>query len=110
MNNQPITIFSNFGEVPIEIGFDFLFSNERNIISVSGGKLYMMQGRMYYIPVFSPNFVDNINSDEYIIKVPSDVASRFDIRYIKDNLACIVPIRHNAILRNNEKLCILTKM
>jgi len=103
---QPIYIKAKFSEEIVGIGYEFLATGEQNIISASNGKIYMLQGRQYYIPV------DNleIDSDNYNIKVHSDAADRFDVRYIKDGLAAVVPIRHNTILKNGERICILTPL
>lgn len=99
----PIYINANFGDGIVEIGYTFLGTGEQNVISVSNGKLYMLQDRQYYVPVDK----SDIDSDKYNIKVTSEAADRFDVRYIKDGLAAIVPIRHNSILRNDERLCVL---
>ncbi len=109
-NNErdlPETIYVNalFDTNITDIGYEFLATGEKNLVTVSNGKLYMLQGRQYYVPVDT-----NVNSDRYNIKVHSDAADRFDVRYIVDSLAAVVPIRHNTILKSGERLCILTKL
>ena len=100
-----IHVNAQFSDEIVEIGYVFLANGEQNVVSVSNGKLHMMQGRQYYIPVNK-----EIDSDEYNIKVHSDAADRFDVRFVKDNFAAIVPTRHNTILKTGEKLCILTPL
>lgn len=104
VNKSPIFINAIFSEEIIEIGYTFLATGEQNILSVSNGRIHMLQGRMYYIPIGR----EDIDSDNYNIKVHSDIADRFDVRYIKNGLAAVVPIRHNCILKNGERLCVLT--
>jgi hypothetical protein len=99
---QPIFINANFGDNIVEIGYTFLSTNEQHVVAASNGRLQLLQGRQYYIPVNK-----QIDSDNYNIKIHSDVADRFDVRFVKDFLAAIVPIRHNTILKNGEKLCVL---
>jgi hypothetical protein len=98
----PIFINADFGENIVEIGYIFLSTNEQHVVSVSNGRLQLLQGRQYYIPVNK-----QIDSDNYNIKVHSDIADRFDVRFVKDALAAVVPIRHNTILKTGEKLCVL---
>ena len=102
IDKSPIFINAKFSEEIIEIGYTFLATNEQNIVSASNGRIHLLQGRQYYIPVSK-----DVDSDNYNIKVHGDVADRFDIRFIKDKLAAVVPIRHNAVLKNGEKLCVL---
>lgn len=105
VKTQPIFVNANFSEEIVEIGYTFLATNEQNVVSASNGRLHLLQGRMYYIPINK-----DVDSDNYNIKVHSDAADRFDIRFIKDKLAAVVPIRHNAVLKNGERLCILTPL
>jgi hypothetical protein len=105
LNENNIFISANFNTSnTIDIGYIFLTTGEQKIIKASNGKINMLQGRLYYIPI---NADKQINSDMYNIKVPSEIAERFDVRFIKDGYAAIVPIKHNAVLKNGERLCIL---
>ena len=106
VKSQPIYINAKFSDQIIEIGYTFLATGEQNILSVSNGRMNLLQGRLYYIPIDK----GNINSDEYNIKVHSDASSRFDIRFVRDGLAAVVPILHNAILKTGERLCVLTPL
>jgi hypothetical protein len=102
-----VVVKSNFGEGIIEIGYIFLATNEQQITKFSGGKITLKQQRMYYIPIEDKT----LDSDKFdIIKVPSEVSDRCNVRYIKHGFACIEVIRHNSILKNNEVLCILSKI
>jgi len=85
----------------VELGYILLATNEQNVVTVSNGRINLLQGRMYYIPIND----SNINSDAFNIKIHSDVADRIDVRFVKDGFACVVPIRHNVILKTGEKLC-----
>jgi hypothetical protein len=102
-----IVVRANFGEGIIDIGYIFLATNEQQITKFSGGKITLKQQRMYYIPI-EDKILDSDKFD--IIKVPSEVSDRCNVRYIKHGFACIEVIRHNSILKNNEVLCTLSKI
>jgi hypothetical protein len=105
-DHKNIVVRANFGEGIVDIGYIFLATNEQQITKFSGGKITLKQQRMYYIPIADKQ----LDSDQYdIIKVPSDVSDRCNVRYIKYGFACIEVIRHNSILKNNEVLCTLSK-
>ena len=106
ISKNNIFINANFGNEIVEIGYTFLATGEQNVLSASNGMVHLLHGRMYYVPIGK----NDIDSDNYNIKVHADVADRFDIRYIKDGLAAVVPIRHNTILKNGERLCVLTPL
>ena len=97
-------ISAEFGEAIDKIGYVHLATNEENVITISGGKMQLLHNRMYYIPVNNKE----INSDNGSIKITSDIAERFDVRFVRDGFACLVPIKHNATLKNGERLCIVT--
>ena len=101
---QSVFVHADFGVNISEIGYTHLATGEQNIVAVSNGKFHMLQGRIYYIPVN----IKNVKSDEYIIKVPSISAEIFDVRFVTDGLAAVVPLKHNSIVKNGERLCILT--
>ena len=63
----------------------------------------LLTGRIYYIPV-----KEGYNSDCFnIIKVYSDFSNKFDVRFVKDNFICIIPLQHGAMIKNNDKICSL---
>ncbi|MDD4081838.1 MAG: hypothetical protein PHD05_00490 [Sphaerochaetaceae bacterium] len=108
MNENKIFISANFNSSnTVDIGYVFLTTNEQKIIKASNGKINLLQGRLYYIPTDADKTID---SDNYNIKVPSEIAERFDIRFIKDGFAAVIPVKHNAILKTGERLCILTSI
>ena len=98
---KTVFILTKFPDTITEIGYVFLANNEQNTVTVSNGRINLLQGRMYYIPIDK----ENINSDKFNIKIHSDVADRVDVRFVKDGFACVVPIRHNVVLKIGEKLC-----
>jgi len=98
---KTVFILTKFPDTITKIGYVFLANNEQNTVTVSNGRINLLQGRMYYIPIDK----ENINSDKFNIKIHSDVADRVDVRFVKDGFACVVPIRHNVVLKIGEKLC-----
>ena len=99
--SKNIFILAKFSDAIVELGYVFLATNEQNIVTASNGRINLLQGRMYYIPIDK----SNIDSDAFNIKIHSDVADRIDVRFVKDGFACVVPIRHNVTLKTGEKLC-----
>jgi len=74
-------------------------------IAASGRELRLLQNRLYMIPVDCDK---NVNSDDWTdIKVMSDMSSLIDVRYIKDGLACVMPLTHNVKIRQGNRLAIL---
>ena len=37
----------------------------------------------------------------------SQTTDKYDVKYIKDGVACIDPILHNAIIEDAQQLCVL---
>jgi hypothetical protein len=99
--SKNIFVLADFSDTIVELGYVFLATNEQNVIKASNGRVNLLQGRMYYIPINNLT----INSDTFNIKIHSDVADRIDVRFVKDGFACVVPIRHNVVLKTGEKLC-----
>lgn len=95
-------IKAGFGDGIIEIGYVFLATGEQQLVSASNGRIHLLLGRMYYIPIGK-----TVDSDDYIIKIHSEAAARFDIRFIRDGFAAVVPLLHNSVLKTGEKLCML---
>ena len=74
-------------------------------ISAVGKELRLLQNRQYMIPV---DCDETINSDEYNIKVMSDMSDTIDVRYVKNSVACVIPLKHNIKLYQNDRLAILS--
>lgn len=73
-------------------------------VVASGGELRLLQNRLYFVPVNT-----DANSDEYShIKVMSDISDSIDVRYIKEGLACIIPLKHNVKIYNNIRIAVLS--
>jgi len=86
------------------LGFIHSATGETNKISIVNGKIQLMQNRIYFVPVNT-----DANSDDYKnLKIPSDIADKIDIRYIKDKFACITVLQHNTIIKNEQRLCIMS--
>jgi len=84
ITSKPNNIFINadFDEGIVEIGYVFLATNETKYCKNINGRINLLQGRMYYIPINNTT----VDSDNYNIKVHSDIADRADVRFIKDGL------------------------
>lgn len=74
-------------------------------IVASNKQLALLQNRFYFIPV---DCDETINSDEYsVIKVFSEFADCIDVRYIKNGVACILPLKHNFKIKQGMQLAIM---
>jgi hypothetical protein len=94
------TIQTNFTDGN-QIEYKLSATGEKSVCCIAEGVLKMMLGRLYYVPVNS-----EINTDEKDFKILSDVSEKLDIRYIKNKIACVVPLQHNIKLEKNQDLCI----
>ena len=102
-SHPPIIVNIAFTKSVEPISYQMVSNQERGKVNTSSGKLRLIHGRFYYIPVDT-----TIDSDEYHnIKVYSDVATIMDVKYIKDGYACILPMTHNVIIEHGLRLCTL---
>ena len=102
-SHSPIIVNIAFTKSVEPISYQMVSNQERGKVNTSSGKLRLIHGRFYYIPVDT-----TIDSDEYHnIKVYSDVATIMDVKYIKDGYACILPMTHNVIIEHGLRLCTL---
>ena len=62
----------------------------------------LLRGRIYYVPVKEKH----INSDKFeTLKIYSSMSSKIDVRFVKDGMACIVPLQHGVILKTTQHIC-----
>lgn len=102
-NNIPI--FVSFKKNSIQIDYTVGATGQRDKIIASNKSLRMMHGRSYMIPIDKPE----MNSDSRNIKMFSDIADLLDVRFVKDGIACVVPLRHNITINDGQRLCVLSK-
>jgi hypothetical protein len=86
------------------IGYIFNSTGEKNVSKIIDGKIQMMQGRTYYIPIKNKE-IDS--DDEFSIRVLSNFADKIDVRFVKQGFACVIPLHHNTILRSGQEICTL---
>ena len=98
-DNSIIDIKVDFKESQ-QITFILTSTGQKNITCVSDEHLCMMLGRLYYIPVNT-----KLDSDNYYLKVLGNIADQIDVRYIRDGIACILPLRHNIKLIIGQQIC-----
>lgn len=100
---KPTTIHIYFKTNSDRISIRSKATGEKSTVVAANKKLHLIHGRLYFIPVDS-----KVNSDEYgNIKEFSQTTEKFDIRYVKDGVACVDPIQHNAIIEDGQQLCVL---
>lgn len=78
-------------------------TGEKNKVAAANKKIRLIHGRLYFIPIDK-----EINSDDYgNIKQYSETSDKFEVLYVKDGLACVDPILHNALIEEGQRLCII---
>ena len=80
-----------------KIDYKLCATGEKSVTCVSNNILNLMHGRIYYVPVDQ-----EFDSDENNFRILSNVADKIQIQYIKDQMACVIPIQHNIGLENGE--------
>jgi len=100
---KPATIHVNFTSNSDKIKITSKATGEKSVVVAANKKIHLIHGRLYFIPVDS-----EVNSDEYgNMKQFSHTTDKYDVKYIKNGIACIDPILHNAIIENSQQLCVL---
>lgn len=100
---KPSTIHVKFKTGGDQVKFVLQATNEQNIVIAANRKLQLIQGRTYYVPVDT-----DVNSDEYgNMKIYSDISEKIDVRYVKDGIACVYPLKHNIFIEDKQQLCVL---
>ena len=100
---KPSTIHVNFSSNSDKIKIQSKATGEKNVVVAANKKIHLIHGRLYFIPVDS-----EVNSDEYgNMKQFSETTDKYDVKYIKNSIACIDPILHNAIIEDTQQLCVL---
>lgn len=102
LETKRISVNIKLPETITKVGYVLNPTGETNYTSVINGKIRLMQNRTYYIPIDT-----DVDSDEYFIKVPSEIAEKIDVRFVKDGYACVIPLQHNISLRNGQRICFL---
>ena len=75
--------------------------NHNDTVVATNKELRLIQNKFYYIPVS-----ETVNSDDYDnLKIFSDMADIIDVRHIKDGIACVMPLKHNILLSDGDRLC-----
>ena len=99
----PTTVHVKFETNGDQVKFVLQATNQENHVIAANKKLQLIQGRMYYVPVDT-----DADSDEYgNMKIYSDISEKIDIRYVKNSHACVIPLKHNIFIENNQTLCVL---
>jgi len=100
---KPATIHVKFSSNSDKIKIKSKATSEKNVVVAANKKIHLIHGRLYFIPVDS-----GVNSDEYgNMKQFSATTDKYDVKYIKDGVACVDPILHNAIIEDSQQLCVL---
>jgi hypothetical protein len=100
--SNKINIFIEFPKPAYQVEC-VLSTGYKDKVVAASNSLRLLQNRLYFIPVNDKT----VNSDEYTIKVMSDVSSDIDVRYIKDGLACIMSLKHNVKISQGDRIAVL---
>lgn len=100
---QPATVHVQFVGTTEHIQIKSKATGEMNRVAAANKKIRLIHGRLYFIPVDQ-----KINSDEYgNIKQYSETSDKFEVLYVKEGVACIDTILHNALIEDGQRICII---
>ena len=97
-----VNIFIDFPKSSLQVTC-ILSTGYQDKVVVASNSLRLLQNRLYLIPINEKL----INSDDYNIKVMSDMAQNIDVRYVKDGFACVQSIKHNVKINNGDRIAVL---
>ena len=101
----PIFIKTKFGSKTQPVQFTIIATGQTGNTSISGGKLRLIYGRIYFLPIDTDK---SINSDDFAnMKMFSDMSDKIDVRYINNQYAAIIPLQNNIMLSDDTRLCVL---
>jgi hypothetical protein len=83
-----------------KITFVATATGEKSSIVSTKGKITLIRGRQYYIPVNTNSGLDDHN----VFKTLGYLNEVIDIRNIRDNVAVIIPIIHNTTIEDGLEL------
>jgi hypothetical protein len=105
-NNQYSAVISvkvNFPDVGARVTAISQATGQSDELIAANGRLKLISGRFYYVPVEPV-----VNSDEFEhMKIMSKIADKIDVKFVKDGLACIMPLQNGIDLMQGTDLCIL---
>ena len=70
----------------------------------SSSRLRLFIGRIYYLPVDLPKEISTEN-----LKVDIDLADKIDVKVVKNGYACVIPLVHNVMLVDGQRIAIITE-
>jgi len=96
-------ILINFEKNVTPINCIITATNHKDKVIAINQEIRLLQNRFYFIPVNT-----DINSDDYDnIKMFSDMSDNIDIRYIKNGIASIMALKHNILIKDKQRLCVV---
>ncbi len=96
-------ILINFEKNVTPIDCTITATNHKDKVIATNREIRLLQNRFYFIPVNT-----DINSDDYDnIKMFSDMSDNIDIRYIKNGIASIMALKHNILIKDKQRLCVV---
>lgn len=82
------------------INFITTATGEKSNMISTRGKISLIRGRQYHIPVNTKDTVDGHN----VFKPVGFLNEQIDIRNIRDGFAVIIPIIHNTIIEDGMEI------
>lgn len=104
-SSGPITVNIKLDKHSVYVDYVIAATNQSEKVIAANKEIRLMHGRFYMVPVYCDPSVDSDNFG--YMKVFSDVADIIDVRYVKNGVACIMPLAHNIVLKDGQRLCAL---
>ena len=101
----PVTVNIKLDKHSVNVDYIIAATKQTEKVIAANNEIKLMHNRFYFIPVDCDSAVD---SDSFgYMKIFSDVANYIDVRYVKDGVACVMPLTHNVTLKHGQRLCAL---
>lgn len=98
MSEEQITNMIKFKIPPsTRITFIATFNGEVGHLKIVDGKIFLLRGRVYKIPVNTDLKLD----DHYILKIKGSLKEFIDVRNIEDGIATVIPLIHNVVVTDD---------
>ena len=104
-NSSPVFIYTKFGNTTTTINFVITATGQYGKTSATGGKLRLIHGRIYFLPITAD---ESVSSDNYSnVKIFSDMGDKIDVKFVNKGYAAVLPLQNNINLLDNTRLCVL---
>lgn len=85
------------------VKYVLIANGQEGTIATTSSEIKLILGRCYYIPVTTKRDSDTFS----ILRIPSDIAGKIDVRFVKNGTACVIPIVNGVTISNDDVLAVM---